>query len=291
MNMLPLDVPALLRRYGLHPDKKLGQNFLIDSAALERIVQAAEIGPQDCVLEIGPGLGSLTRYLAFNARQVVAVELDRKLIPVLNDNLSAFSNVTLIQGDILTLHPDVIIQQGCQDEGQNEIAGYLVVANIPYYITSALIRHLLEAQVKPSRIVLTVQREVAERICAKPGDLSLLALSVQVYGQPQIKTRIPAGAFYPAPQVDSAVVRVDLYKEPIIPQSRLNDFFRLAKAGFSQKRKMLRNALAGGLAMTVQQTSEFIIQAGIEPQRRAETLTLPEWDALTAVFRARADRN
>ena len=285
MSLKAIDIPALLRAHGLPPDKKLGQNFLIDPTALERIIQIAEIKPQDCVLEIGAGLGSLTRYLVMSARQVISVELDHKLIPLLNDILADYPNLLLLEGDILAMDPDEIIRQDCLPEGQAGSGGYLVVANIPYYITSALIRHLLEADVKPARIVLTVQREVAERISALAGDLSLLALSVQVYGRPQIKARIPAGAFYPAPQVDSAVVRVDLYPEPLIPEAWLNDFFRLAKAGFSQKRKTLRNSLAGGLAMPAQQAGELIAQAGIDPQRRAETLTLPEWEQLTASYR------
>lgn len=283
VNLSPLDIPALLRKYGLRPDKKLGQNFLIDPAALERIVQIAEVGSKDIVLEVGPGLGSLTRYLAFAAEQVLAVELDHKLIPVLRETLATFANVSLIQGDILKLQPDVLIQSGYT--GQAELSSYLVVANIPYYITSALIRHLLEARLKPTRFVLTVQREVAERICAQPGDLSLLALSVQVYGQPQIRDYIPADRFFPAPQVDSAVVRVDLYAEPQIPTDSLNDFFRLAKAGYSQKRKTLRNALAGGLALPPQQVSDLLIGAKLDPQRRAETVTLAEWEVLTANYR------
>lgn len=283
VNLQPLDVPALLHKYGLRPDKKLGQNFLIDPEALEQIVQIAGVSPKDIVLEVGPGLGSLTRYLALASEQVLAVELDRKLIPVLSDTLSAFANVTLIQGDILKLQPDELIQSGYT--GQAELSGYLVVANIPYYITSALIRHLLEARLKPTRFVLTVQREVAERICAQPGDLSLLALSVQVYGQPQVRAYIPANSFFPAPQVESAVVRVDLYAEPQIPTAWLNDFFRLAKAGYSQKRKTLRNALAGGLALPPQQVSDLLIGANLDPQRRAETLTLSEWKTLTAHYR------
>ena len=291
IDLPPLNVPSLLRQYGLRPDKKLGQNFLIDSAALERIVNIAEVGPKDFVLEIGPGLGSLTRYLAATARQVLAIELDRKLIPVLKDNLAEYPNVILIQGDILNLRLDEAIPQLDLNPRSDENSTYLVVANIPYYITSALLRHLLEAQFKPSRVVLTVQREVAERICAAPGDLSLLALSVQVYGQPQVKAHIPAGRFYPPPQVDSAVVRVDLYQEPLVPTSWLNDFFRLAKAGYSQKRKTLRNALAGGLAMPSQQVNELLVGAQIDPQRRAETLTIPEWKALTEIYRSQVKIN
>ncbi len=273
MSLPPLNVTALLRAHGLSPKKSLGQNFLVDPVALERIVQAAEIDPGRSVLEVGPGLGSLTRYLARAAGRVVAVELDAALIPVLEDVLRETPNVELVHGDILKLDPARLMGQG----------GYFVVANIPYYITSNLIRHLLEAPLKPQRLVLTVQREVAERISAGPGDMSLLALGVQVYGQPKIVTRIPAGAFYPPPTVDSAVVRVDLYPEPLIPAAQIDTFFRLAKAGFGQKRKTMRNALSAGLGIPPAEVAALLEKAGIDPQRRAETLSLEEWKRLTAL--------
>lgn len=268
----PLNVAELLRRYGLRPDKSLGQNFLMDDAALRKVVAAAEVGPEDSVLEVGPGLGSLTRYLALNARRVVAVELDSDLFRPLKEVLAPYDNVQLIQGDILGLNPAELM----------ETPGYLVVANIPYYITSALIRHLLEAPLLPRSITLTIQREVAERLVAGPGDLSLLALSVQVYGEPRLAARLPAGAFYPAPKVDSAVVRIDLYPTPRIPPPLLDSFFRLAKAGFSQKRKNLRNALSAGMRWTPAQAEALLQSVGIEPQRRAETLSLEEWGRLAA---------
>jgi 16S rRNA (adenine1518-N6/adenine1519-N6)-dimethyltransferase len=270
-----LNVAALLRVHGLSPKKSLGQNFLVDPAALERIVQAAEIPPQAEVLEVGPGLGSLTRYLAASARRVVAVELDQALIPVLEDVLRPWPNVEIVHGDILEIDPARLVSQ----------PGYWVVANIPYYITSSLIRHLLEAPLKPQRLVLTVQREVAERITAKPGDMSLLALSVQIYGQPKIALRIPAGAFYPPPKVDSSAVRVDLYPEPRIPADRLDLFFKLAKAGFGQKRKTLRNSLSAGMSVPAEATATLLESAGIDPQRRAETLSIDEWKVLTDSFR------
>src|SRR5215216_2586781 len=165
----PINIPFLLKKYGIRPHKGLGQNFLQDPIALETIVSAAEIQPADTVLEIGPGLGSLTRYLASSAKEVVAVELDENLLRPLKAVLSSYQNIRLIHGDILKLSPKDL----------NLENNYIVVANIPYYITSAVIRHLLESELKPRRIVLTVQKEVAGRICAKPGDLSLLALSVQ----------------------------------------------------------------------------------------------------------------
>ncbi|NPV86142.1 MAG: ribosomal RNA small subunit methyltransferase A [Anaerolineae bacterium] len=272
MNLPPLDIHRLLKKYAQKPKKSLGQNFLMDSTALEKIVRLAEIPPKATVLEIGPGLGSLTRYLCQHAKRVKAVEIDGRFIPILEEVLAEFENVEVIHADILKVDPATLIAE----------PGYLVVANIPYYITSAVIRHLLESDNKPSRLVLTVQKEVAARICAQPGKMNLLALSVQVYGKPHAMLRIPAGAFYPPPKVDSVVVRVDLHPQPLIPCEHLDTFFKLAKAGFGQKRKTLRNALAAGLQITNQMAAALLEQAGIDPQRRAETLSLSEWDKLVS---------
>jgi 16S rRNA (adenine1518-N6/adenine1519-N6)-dimethyltransferase len=278
MNQIPpLNAAALLKRYDLRPHKGLGQNFLQDPLALEKIVSAADIQPTDIVLEIGPGLGSLTRYLAVSAKEVVAVELDEHLLPPLRAILSPYQNVRLIQNDILKISPKDL-------DLEND---YVVVANIPYYITSAVIRHLLESAIKPRRIVLTVQKEVAQRICAEPGDMSLLALSVQVYGKPRIAAHIPAGAFFPAPKVDSAVLIVEIYPAPLIDEDLMDEFFRLIKAGFSQKRKTLRNSLSAGLHIPPADAVSFLIGANVDPQRRAESLSLSEWSELTSIMRAK----
>jgi 16S rRNA (adenine1518-N6/adenine1519-N6)-dimethyltransferase len=271
MSQIPrLDAASILKQYGLRANKSLGQNFLQDPSALEDIIAAAEVAATDSVLEIGPGLGSLTRYLAISAREVVAVELDPKLIPPLEAVLAPYSNVRVVQGDILKVSPGSLI----------DAQEYIVVANIPYYITSAVIRHVLESTVKPRRIVLTIQKEVAERICAEPGDMSLLALSVQVYGEPRITARIPAQAFFPSPGVDSAVLGVEIYDEPRIKPELLGTFFRITKAGFGQKRKTLRNSLSAGLHIEPAKAAEFLTLAGIDPQRRAETLGIDEWERL-----------
>ncbi|PKO10204.1 MAG: ribosomal RNA small subunit methyltransferase A [Chloroflexi bacterium HGW-Chloroflexi-2] len=267
----PLNVRNLLREYDLSPRKSLGQNFLVDHGALEKVVDAAEIEPIDVVLEIGAGLGSLTRFLSAAARKVVAVELDSKLIPILETVLGSEGNVELVYGDILKLDPTRLIS----------VDQYLVVANIPYYITSAIFRHLLAAKRKPRRIVMTIQKEVAQRICAEPGDMSLLALSVQVFGKARIVAKISAGSFYPAPNVDSAVIRVDLYPNPLVDESKLDTFFQLSRAGFGQKRKMLRKSLAAGLSLPVAVAEEMLIKNDIDPTRRAETLDLEEWGKLT----------
>ena len=268
--MPALDAPAILKRFHLRAEKGLGQNFLQDTSALERIALAAEIIADDCVLEIGPGLGSLTRYLAISAKEVTAVELDPDLLPPLQAVLKPYQNVRVVQGDILKLSISEVIHT----------PDYLVVANIPYNITSAIIRHLLESDPTPRRVVLTIQKEVAERICAKAGDLSLLALSVQVYGKPSIASIIPAASFHPVPKVDSAILRIDIYDKPLVPRDMLKTFFKLTKAGFSQKRKTLRNSLSSGLHIKPQSAESLLTSAGIDFMRRAETLSIEEWKGL-----------
>jgi len=274
-NLPPLNAVTVLRQYGLYADKGLGQNFLQDSSILEQIVTAADIGEDDTVLEIGPGVGSLTRFLAVAAKKVIAVELDTRILPALKEVISPFDNIQIVEGDILKVPVDSLSLK----------SDYLVVANIPYYITSAVIRHLLELPLKPTRIVLTIQKEVGERICAKPGDLSLLALSVQVYGSPKIAVHIPAGAFYPPPKVDSVALRIDLFDEPVVPSHNIDTFFKLAKAGFSQKRKTLRNSLSAGLHLQSSMVNQLLIESQIDPMRRAETLSLFEWKILTENYK------
>lgn len=274
MSMSNINPAQLLREYNLKPKKGLGQSFLIDDGALREIVLAADITQRDSVLEIGPGLGHLTRYLAEAAKKVVAVELDPDFIPVLQRVLADKSNVKIIQGDILQLDPARLIEE----------EGYLVVANIPYYITSSLSRHLLEARSKPARLVLTIQCEVAQRICARPGKMSRLALSVQIYGNPRQVLKIPASSFYPKPKVDSATVRVDIYPQSLIPADRVGAFFELVHAGFSQKRKMLHNTLSAGLYLSRADVDRLLSQASIDPQRRAQTLSIEEWKKLTEIY-------
>ena len=278
LTLPPLNVQSLLKKYRLVPEKSFGQNFLIDSHALEKVADAAGNLQDRVVLEIGPGLGSLTRILCLKATKVIAVELDRKMIPVLNEVLKPFQNVEIIQGDILKIIPSDLIPD----------SGYYVIANIPYNITSAIIRHLLGAISKPEIIVLTIQQEVAKRICALPGDSSMLSLSVQVFGNPKITGKIPAGAFFPVPDVDSAILRVDLYTIPLIPPDKMDVFFILARAGFSQKRKTLRNALSSGLKMPSAEIITLLKISGIDPMRRAETVTIEEWKNLTENYLSRS---
>ena len=267
-------ISALLKKYDLQPDKNLGQNFLTDPQILEQIIKSAEIESQDVVLEIGAGLGHLTRQLAQAARQVIAVELDKRLIPALEETLQANDNIRIVQGDILQMDPRDLVQE--QD--------YLVVANIPYYITSSILRNLLESGAKPKRIILTIQHEVAQRVCAKSGSMNVLSLSVLMYGEPILVHRIPADAFYPSPKVDSAVIRINLHPEPILPESQRDQFFKLVKAGFLHKRKTLRNSLSTGLTWPKDKTEALLSSAKIDFKRRAETLSLAEWLEVTKQY-------
>jgi 16S rRNA (adenine1518-N6/adenine1519-N6)-dimethyltransferase len=278
-----LSVRELLDKYNLHPRKGLGQHFLADPNILRKIVQAAELSPDEVVLEIGPGLGTLTRWLAQAARRVVAVELDQDMISVLREELAYLSNLELVHGDILQLNPAALLRASESSDLQSP-PEYVVVANLPYYITSAVIRHLLEAVPPPRRLVLMVQHEVARRMVARPGDMSLLAVSVQFYGQPRIVTKILAGAFVPPPKVDSAVVRIDTYNVPPIDVPDTETFFRVVRAGFGQKRKQLKNALGAGLGLPAADVVAIMVRAGIEPQRRAQTLSLAEWADLAREF-------
>lgn len=276
----------LLARYGLHARKDLGQHFLTDPGILNKIVAAADLTAADTVLEIGPGPGMLTRHLAQAAGRVVAVELDDGMVALLRSELAGLAGVTIVHGDILRLDPPSLVgETGAQQPaGAEGPFRYAVVANLPYYISSAAIRHLLEATPPPERLVLTLQQEVAQRIVAQPGDMSLLAVSVQFFGRPRIVVRIPAGAFVPPPQVDSAVLRIDTYAAPPVDVAGRKSFFRVVKAGFSQKRKQLKNALSAGLALPGEAVVATLVEAGIAPARRAETLSLDEWTALARAF-------
>ncbi|HID54174.1 MAG TPA: ribosomal RNA small subunit methyltransferase A [Anaerolineae bacterium] len=258
----------LLQSYNLEPKKSLGQNFLFDENVLGRIVAAADLQAGDAVLEIGPGLGALTRLLAQKADRVAAVELDGRFLPILEAELAAYDNVTLIHGDILE-----------QDPAQLFARPYKVVANVPYYITGAILRPLLSAAHKPLLMVMTVQKEVAERMSAVPPNMSLLAVSAQFYGRVQRIAAIKAGAFWPRPDVDSAVIRLELYEERPLPLNEEASFFRLVRAGFSQKRKQLKNNLRQ-LSLSKEEVTAVLEAAGIDGRRRAQTLTLDEWLAI-----------
>ena len=259
---------STLGRYGLTAKKSLGQNFIYDEQILDRIVDVAGITEDDQVLEIGPGLGSLTLHLADRAGRVVAVELDDRLLTILEHQLGAYRNVEIVHADVLEVDPASLFK------GQ-----YKAVGNVPYYITGAILRHLLTAAPKPEVTVMTVQQEVAKRIVAQPGKMSLLAVTVQFYAQAELLFKINAGAFWPKPAVDSAVLRMTTHSKSLLPRQQEKDFFRLVRVGFSQKRKQLqKNLRALGLPRT--RLEQAFQATGIEGQRRAQTLSVDEWRTL-----------
>lgn len=266
----PPSVRALLRHLGLRPLKQLGQNFLVDQDILQSIIQAAELSPSDLVLEVGPGLGVLTAELAKHAGHVVAVEIDQGIAVALKKVLADAHNVTIVNADILRVDP------GDFFKGKP----YKLVANLPYYITSPILRHFFETRHKPAMMVIMVQREVAERIAAPPGEMSLLSVSVQVFGKPEIVTLVPPEAFYPPPKVESAVVRIDVFDRPAVDVD-LDKLFKVVQTGFARRRKMLHNAMAQGIWLPPGGAIEILQAVGIDEKRRAQTLTLEEWARLT----------
>lgn len=274
-----MDAISILKRHHIQPSKGLGQNFLVDDRVREHILTASNLKADDVVLEIGPGLGLLTRRLAEQVANVVAIELDRNMLPVLADTLRDQTNVHIIQGDILKIDP---VEHLSSALALSDLARlrYKVVANLPYYITSAALRHLLGARVRPQQMTLMVQYEVAERIIAPPGRLSLLALSVQMFGDPEKVCRVPASAFYPSPKVDSAVLRVRLYEEPRVPEEEMRRFFRAARAGFAQRRKQIHNSLTHNLHIAHERVLAALAEVGIDAARRPQTLSIEEWVSL-----------
>jgi 16S rRNA (adenine1518-N6/adenine1519-N6)-dimethyltransferase len=281
-NSLLVQTKRRLRQSGLKARKGLGQHFLVDREVLEVIASAAGLSPDDLVVEVGPGLGILTGELARRAGRVIAIELDDKLAALLKKTLASFENVTIINDDVLNIEPGDLLKR------QKAGSLYKVVANLPYYITSPVLRHFLTAAAKPQVMIVMVQKEVAEAIAAKPGDMSILSVSVQFYGKPEIVSYVPAQSFYPAPEVDSALLRIGLYPEPAVAVDE-GGFFELVRAGFSAPRKQIGNSLSQGLGLPKTVVLPFLEKADIDWQRRAEILTLEEWARLWRVFEEKRD--
>jgi 16S rRNA (adenine1518-N6/adenine1519-N6)-dimethyltransferase len=272
----------LLRRFGIRARKRLGQHFLVDDAVLKTVLDAAALSPADTVIEVGPGLGIMTAELAKRAGWVIAIELDNRLAAILRETL-ALENVVVLNEDVLGTDPAELLR-GRAPSFPAGLSSYKVVANLPYYITSPVLRHFLEAPVKPETMVVMVQKEVAEAITAEAGKRSVLSIAVQFYGKPSIVANVPAASFFPAPEVDSAVVKIDVYRQPPVAVDDVEGFFKLVRAGFTAARKQIANSLAQGLGLPKQEILGLLAKAGIESQRRAETFTLEEWANLWRIY-------
>ncbi|MSQ10811.1 MAG: ribosomal RNA small subunit methyltransferase A [Dehalococcoidia bacterium] len=268
---------------GHRPKKRLGQHFLTDPEVLARIVDTADLSHQDTVVEVGPGRGVLTAELKSRAGCLVAVELDVELLPALHKRFDSKAGFHLIHADILTQPPrDLLAQAGLPPE-----APYKVVANLPYYITAPVLRHFLADPHPPTSVVVLVQYEVARTLTATPGDLSLLGIAVQYYGRPTLIAKVAPSSFSPPPKVHSAILRIDVYPAPPVDVPSEAAFFSTVKAGFRAKRKQLRNSLARGWEIPAEEAAGIAEKAGIDPQRRPETLSLAEWAQLTWVWERR----
>ena len=276
---IPRNTIAVLQKYNFNFQKKFGQNFLIDTSVLDRIISAAEITKEDCVLEIGPGIGTMTQYLAESAREVVAVEIDKALIPILQDTLSEYDNVTVINEDILKVDINRIVQE------RNEGRPIKVVANLPYYITTPIIMGLFESHVPLKSITIMVQKEVADRMQVGPGtkDYGALSLAVQYYAKPQIVANVPPNCFMPRPNVGSAVIRLTRYEQPPVQVQDEKKMFALIRASFNQRRKTLVNGLTNApeLKLTKEAVAEALEKMNLSPTIRGEALTLEQFAKLS----------
>lgn len=278
----PKGTIEILKKYNFNFQKRFGQNFLIDSNILAKIVESAEVTKEDFVLEIGPGIGTMTQYLAESAREVVAVEIDKSLIPILGDTLSSYDNVTIINEDILKVDIERLVQE------KNQGKPIKVVANLPYYITTPIIMGLFESHVPLKSITIMVQKEVADRMQVGPGtkDYGALSLAVQYYARPEVIAYVSPACFIPKPNVGSAVIRLDRYEKPPVETEDEAFLFAVIKAAFNQRRKTLANGLANAreLGITRQQAEEALLQMELSPSIRGEALTLREFADLSNIL-------
>ena len=278
----PQETIAVLQRYGFNFQKKYGQNFLIDTHVLDKIIGAAQIGPDDFVLEIGPGIGTMTQYLAEAAREVVAVEIDTKLIPILQDTLKEYDNVTVLNEDILKVDIRKIAEE------KNGGKPIKVVANLPYYITTPIIMGLFESEVPLDSITVMVQKEVADRMQVRPGtkDYGALSLAVQYYAEPYIVANVPPNCFIPRPAVGSAVIRLTRYQEKPVKVNDASFMFKIIRASFNQRRKTLQNGLynSSELRIPKEKTVAALEEMGLTPTIRGEKLSLEEFAQLSDIL-------
>ena len=273
------NIKNLLKKYQICPSKRLGQNFLVDKEAVKKIIKAAYLESEDVILEIGPGLGTITQEVAKKVKKVIGIEKDRKMTEILKETLKDCKNVEIVLGDILKINPKYHIPY----------TKYKVIGNLPFYLAAPVIRQFLEAENPAKEMVLMVQKEVGQRICAKPPDMSILAVSVQVYARPEIISYISKKSFWPSPKVDSAIIKIvpaAPSKKPAIVGNLDGDlFFKIVKAGFSQPRKQLINNLSKELDLEKEKIQNWLLKNNVRPTQRAETLSVENWINLTKSFK------
>jgi len=272
MSLASLDtIKNFFRENNISPSRDRGQNFLVDEKVLEKIIESANLKKDDVVLEIGAGFGTLTERLAQKAGKIITVESDRGILPILRRNLENYKNVEIIEKDVLSV---------VNYESKIMNYEYKIVANLPYQITSIVLRKFLENEPRPNEMMVMMQKEVAERICAISGEMSILAVSVQFFGQPEIIQIVPRSSFYPAPEVDSAILRISRIKnesETNLKRIDVKDFFRVVKVGFSARRKQLHNNLANGLRLKSEEAKNILLDLGLDIQVRAQDLSVDDW--------------
>ncbi len=266
-------IKSLLKKHSVSPKKHLGQNFLTNNMTIKKVARAAKLSCNDVVLEIGPGIGTLTKEISTRVKKVIAVEKDENMTKILKETMREFNNIEIVQKDILKF--DIA---KCKKK-------YKIVANLPYYLTSVLIKNILESKNPPQTIVLMVQKEIAQRICSKPPKMSLLALSVQFYAKPKIISYVSKKCFWPQPKVDSAIITIEPKIGPPIKQADKDLFFKLAKAGFSQPRKQLANVFAKALSLDKKTVGMWLEKSNISPSQRAETLNIRDWKELAKRYK------
>lgn len=270
-------IQNLFKKYQIRPSKRLGQNFLIDKRVIKKLIKAVNLKPENIVLEIGPGIGNLTQELAKKVKKIIAIEKDPKMVEILKETLKDYENVEIVKGDVLKLKISNF---------KFQIPNlYKIVGNLPFYLTAPVIRKFLEpAEVKPQQMILIVQKEVGQRICARPPDMSILAVSVQFYAKPEIISYVTKKSFWPSPKVDSAILKISTFDQR--RKSAFNQrFFKIVKVGFSQPRKQLINNLSKGLKFNREGVKDWLLKNNIQPNQRAETLTVENWLALTKNFK------
>ncbi len=291
------NIKNLLKKYQIRPSKGLGQNFLVDKKTIRKIIETANLKPEDIILEIGPGLGALTQELAKKVRKVIGIEKDPKMVEILQETLKDFKNVEIIQGDIRQIENLKLL---CVNSGQ--IKNYKVVANLPFYLTAPVIRKFLEVENptrgrspsakrlawQPKEMTLVVQKEVGQRICSKPPDMSILAVSVQFYAKPEIISYISKKSFWPQPKIDGVIIKIIPIEsgKTRATDDKVNLFFRIVRAGFSQPRKQIINNLSKKLNLKKEKVENWLLENNIQPTQRAETLSIEDWINLVKSFKS-----